>query len=157
MYNASQEVAERSLVIIDVADIIRSRTPNGGFVKFCNKQNCYVEIGDSRAREKVGNVLRQAMKNGKNQRTTLFSTDKSNKATKKKTTPDVVASCDHVCSSTIASAPHSGSVETFRLACAGRPSELIKAPVLDSTEFLMPSGETIPDLDVALEMIFDTF
>ena len=29
------------------------------FVKFCKEKNCYVEVGDTKAREKVGHALRE--------------------------------------------------------------------------------------------------
>jgi hypothetical protein len=55
---------DKSLLVISIVDTIRQLSPNGGFVKFCKKQNRYVEIGDNLAREKVGHALREIM-NGK--------------------------------------------------------------------------------------------
>jgi hypothetical protein len=61
--NAPTKV-DKSLLVISIVDTVRQLSPNGGFVRFCKKQGCYVEIGDNLAREKVGHALREIM-NGK--------------------------------------------------------------------------------------------
>lgn len=63
-YSQSLSRAEKSILIISVVGIIRSRSPEGGFVKFCPKNKCYFEIGDVRAREKVGHSFREAVSSG---------------------------------------------------------------------------------------------
>ena len=50
---------DKSMVVIEIVDEIRKLSPDAGFVKFCKKQDCYVEVGDKKAREKVGHALRE--------------------------------------------------------------------------------------------------
>lgn len=159
---------ERSLLIIEVVDLVRSRSPRGGFVKFCDKQNRHVEVGDARAREKVGHSLRQAINNMKDQDKqkprSIFATLKSNKSRGgETTTPTDAAFASNAAAATstevaaIASYAQQtrgdtgssssqrtgGLLEMFRsrLSFTRRTTneDLINAPILDSTEFQMPA------------------
>ena len=51
----------KSLIVTSIVDDIRSKTPNGGFVKYLDKAQCWVEIGDIMARDKVGHALRDCI------------------------------------------------------------------------------------------------
>lgn len=151
---------ERSLMIIEVVDLVRSRSPSGGFVKFCDKQNCYVEVGDARAREKVGHSLRQAINSNKNQEKQkpgrIFVGVKSNNKSWSETIEAAFASNAATPTEVAAIAPSipatrdntdnapsqstGGFLGMFRssLSFTRRTTteDLINAPILDSTEFL---------------------
>lgn len=60
-YNKCKSKVDKSLVVIEIVDMIRELSPNGGF---CKKTHTYVDVGDNLAREKVGHALREAL-NGK--------------------------------------------------------------------------------------------
>lgn len=49
---------DKSLAVITIVEKIRNLSPDGGFVKFCKTKNSYVEVGDQKAREKVGHYIR---------------------------------------------------------------------------------------------------
>jgi len=57
-YIKVEKRVDKSLVVISIMDKIRRLSPDGGFVRFCKEQKCYVEIGDSQVREKIGHDLR---------------------------------------------------------------------------------------------------
>lgn len=61
VYTRASTRAEKSVIIIRVVDIVRRRSPLGGFIRFCKKTKRYLEIGDARAREKVGHAFREAI------------------------------------------------------------------------------------------------
>lgn len=64
-YKESKSRVDKSLVVIAIVDMIRHQlSPNGRFVRFCKKNQCYIDIGDNLAREKVGHALRELI-NGK--------------------------------------------------------------------------------------------
>lgn len=58
-YNTCITKIDKSLAVIRIVDEIRQLSPQGGFVKFCKQKRCYVEVGDKKAREKVGHALRE--------------------------------------------------------------------------------------------------
>lgn len=51
----------KGAIVLSIVDIVRGSSPNGGFIDFCRKNKCYVEVGDSRARAKVRRVMREAI------------------------------------------------------------------------------------------------
>lgn len=53
------------MIIIIIVRTIREKSPNGGFVRYCKKNKGYVDIGDARAREKVGHAFRDAIAAGR--------------------------------------------------------------------------------------------
>lgn len=53
-YSTCKSKVDKSLVVIDMVAMIRELSPTGGFVRFCKKTNRFVDVGDSVAREKVG-------------------------------------------------------------------------------------------------------
>lgn len=61
-YTQAKSRAEKSMTIMSIVDQIRRQSPGGGgFIRFCQRNKCYFEIGDCRAREKVGHAFRIAM------------------------------------------------------------------------------------------------
>lgn len=65
LYTQAFTRAEKSMLIVSIVKYIREKSPNGGFVRFCKKSKCYVEIGDDKAREKVGHSFRDAISAGR--------------------------------------------------------------------------------------------
>jgi hypothetical protein len=69
-YNQAKTKMDKSLIVVEIVDSIRKRSPNGGFVKQVKakkgtqRSESWVEIGDALAREKVGHTLRDII-NGK--------------------------------------------------------------------------------------------
>lgn len=59
-YDAARTKLDKSLVVTSIVDLLRSKSPNGGFVRL--EGNQWYEIGDQLAREKVGHALRDAIK-----------------------------------------------------------------------------------------------
>lgn len=62
-YGQCQTKLEKSLAVITIVEEVRKLSPEGGFVKFCKAKNCYVEVGDIKAREKIGHALRELKSN----------------------------------------------------------------------------------------------
>lgn len=90
--------------MVALVDIIRDLSPAGGFVKFCNKKMCYVEIGDRGARQKVAHALRNAMleESSKKRRSSILD-----KRRKKSLTLKADESCRSEDSKLFASGTHS--------------------------------------------------
>ena len=70
-YNWATSKLDKSIIVIEIVDEIRSRTVNGGFIqqkKDPSDRNAkiWVEIGDTLARAKVGHALRDAMRSHDN-------------------------------------------------------------------------------------------
>lgn len=71
-YRRARSKLDKSLIVIEIVDCIRSNSPNGGFVKQIKPRGeasildgpHWVEVGDALAREKTGHALRDAV-NGK--------------------------------------------------------------------------------------------
>lgn len=76
---------DKSVAVIAIVDDIRKLSPNGGFIKFCKDKKCYVEVGDKRAKEKVGHALRELMvSNGKGGQPSTWKNVTKKVTTKKK-------------------------------------------------------------------------
>ena len=58
-YAKAQTKVEKSLLVSEVVDSVRGFSPNGGFVKKFGNRWC--EVGDSVAREKIGQCLRDQL------------------------------------------------------------------------------------------------
>lgn len=58
----------KTIAISAIIEKVRRLSPKGGFIKFHKKKDCWVEVGDRKAHEKVGHALREikyfAMNNG---------------------------------------------------------------------------------------------
>jgi hypothetical protein len=52
---------EKSIVVSNIVDAVRTSSPNGGFVKQDEVSGHWREVGDRLAREKVGQALRDAL------------------------------------------------------------------------------------------------
>lgn len=58
-YSLATNKVERSLIVSRIVDSVREFSPNGGFVKKFGSRYC--EVGDSVAREKIGQCLRDQL------------------------------------------------------------------------------------------------
>jgi hypothetical protein len=58
-YAQANTKVEKSVVVSEIADAVRGMSPQGGFVKKFG--NAWYEVGDSVAREKIGQCLRDAL------------------------------------------------------------------------------------------------
>lgn len=58
-YSQASSKLEKSLVVSDVVDAVRARSPMGGFVR--EIEGTWYEVGDSIAREKVGGSFREML------------------------------------------------------------------------------------------------
>jgi hypothetical protein len=58
-YAQAHNKVEKSLVVSEIVDAVRGMSPEGGFVKKFG--NAWYEVGDSVAREKIGQCLRDAL------------------------------------------------------------------------------------------------
>ena len=58
-YSQATSKVEKSLLVSEIVDSVREFTPNGGFVKKFGGR--YYEVGDSVAREKIGQCLRDQL------------------------------------------------------------------------------------------------
>lgn len=59
LYSQCHSRVDKCVLVGALAAVIREeRSPNGGFVKFCNRRRCFVEIGDRGSRQKVAHALR---------------------------------------------------------------------------------------------------
>lgn len=66
-YKRAKSKLDKSLIVIEIVDLVRSKSPSGGFVKkqkTAQGRTHWVEVGDAHAREKVGSAFRTAS-NGK--------------------------------------------------------------------------------------------
>lgn len=65
-YKRAESRLDKSLIVIEIVDLVRSKSPSGGFVKQKTAQGHthWVEVGDANAREKIGSAFRTAF-NGK--------------------------------------------------------------------------------------------
>ena len=82
LYVAARTKLEKTQVIASVVDKVRRDSPGGGFVKRDFHSGLWFEIGDDKARDKVGHAIRRAIEDGKKQ-----SKNKSSEAkTKMKST-----------------------------------------------------------------------
>lgn len=59
LYSQCQTKVDKSVLVLALVDVIRERSQGGGFIKFCHKRSCYIEIGDRGARQKVAHALRK--------------------------------------------------------------------------------------------------
>jgi hypothetical protein len=57
-YEAAGTKKKKSRVVIDIVDRIRNERPEGGFIRKDYDSGRWVEIGESKAREKVGHAIR---------------------------------------------------------------------------------------------------
>ena len=55
-YDSSVTKVERTSIVTDIVDYVRSHSPKGGFVKKDTETGRWYEVGDHIAREKVGQV-----------------------------------------------------------------------------------------------------
>lgn len=84
LYARAGTKLEKSLAVISIVGEIRELSPEGGFVKFNKQKNCYVEVGDQKAREKIGHALRELMNGRANARESTWKVAaKETKAPKK--------------------------------------------------------------------------
>jgi hypothetical protein len=58
-YAQANSKVEKSLVVSEIVDAVRGMSPQGGFIKKFG--NTWYEVGDSVAREKIGQCLRDAL------------------------------------------------------------------------------------------------
>ena len=75
-YHSATSKLDKSLIVIEIVDEIRSRTMNGGFIqqkKDPSDRNTKIwfEIGDTLARAKVGHALRDAVRSHGNNNTVV--------------------------------------------------------------------------------------
>ena len=61
VYSQCETKLDKSVLISALVEILRDRSPSGGFVKFSNAKMCYVRLKDRDARQKVAHALRNAM------------------------------------------------------------------------------------------------
>lgn len=79
LYAQCQTRVDKSVLVCSLVDIVRERSPGGGFVKFCHKRQCYVEIGDRPARQKVAHALRALNGSSEKMRTSVTNSKKTHK------------------------------------------------------------------------------
>ncbi|CAB9502990.1 Nitrilase family, member 2 [Seminavis robusta] len=60
-YSATKSKMEKTLIVTSIVDSVREASPSGGFVKQDPKTKSWYEVGDAVAREKVGQLLREAL------------------------------------------------------------------------------------------------
>ncbi|CAB9514806.1 Nitrilase family, member 2 [Seminavis robusta] len=60
-YSATKSKFEKTIIVSSIVDAVRGASSTGGFVKQNTKTKQWVEVGDSVAREKIGQLLREAM------------------------------------------------------------------------------------------------
>jgi hypothetical protein len=60
-YNAARSKVDKSAVLSDVVEQVRSASPNGGFVKLDVDTGRWYEVGDFLAREKTSQAFRDAL------------------------------------------------------------------------------------------------
>ena len=60
-YSAAKTKFDKSLIVSSIVDAVREAGQGGGFIKQDIKTQTWVEVGDDAAREKVGQMLREAM------------------------------------------------------------------------------------------------
>ena len=78
-YEAAKTKLEKSLIVVSILDAIREGSNNmGGFVKLDPITNCWFEVGDEVAREKIGQLFRLTLaKQNKAQRSNSSGNSKS--------------------------------------------------------------------------------
>lgn len=59
IYSKAETKVDKSLLVSEIVDSVRGMSPNGGFVKKFGNQ--WMEVGDSVAREKIGQCLRDQL------------------------------------------------------------------------------------------------
>lgn len=59
LYSQCQTKVDKSVLVLALVDVVRERSQGGGFIKFCHRRSCYIEIGDRGARQKVAHALRK--------------------------------------------------------------------------------------------------
>ena len=66
-YHQARSKLDKSIIVIEIVDEIRSRAPHGGFIQQrkdrSDGKKVWIEIGDTLARAKVGHALRDAVRN----------------------------------------------------------------------------------------------
>ena len=60
-YASCRSKIEKSLIVSEIVDTVRENSQMGGFVKRDRKTGAWFEVGDSVAREKVGQALRDSL------------------------------------------------------------------------------------------------
>lgn len=60
-YREATSKLEKSMIVMSVVDMVRSISPNGGFIKQDHKTGRWYQITDHMCREKVGQTLREAL------------------------------------------------------------------------------------------------
>ena len=61
-YASCKSKFEKSVIVSEIVDSVRENSPMGGFVKRDAKTGAWFEVGDSVAREKVGQALRESLR-----------------------------------------------------------------------------------------------
>ncbi|KAI2493033.1 adenylyl/guanylyl cyclase [Fragilaria crotonensis] len=65
-YHQARSRLDKSIIVIEIVDEIRSRSPHGGFIQQkkdrSDGRKVWIEIGDTMARAKVGHALRDAVR-----------------------------------------------------------------------------------------------
>lgn len=65
LYDAAKTKLEKTQVIASVVDKVRRDSPGGGFVKRDFQTGLWFEIGDDKARDKVGHAIRRSIEENK--------------------------------------------------------------------------------------------
>ncbi|CAB9502262.1 Nitrilase family, member 2 [Seminavis robusta] len=60
-YSAAKSKYDKTLIVSSIVDAVREAAQMGGFIKMDTKTKKWIEVGDDAAREKVGQLLREAM------------------------------------------------------------------------------------------------
>ena len=60
-YSESTSRAQKTAIVSEVVELVRQKSPGGGFVKYERKSNKWYEVGDHVAREKVSQAFRDML------------------------------------------------------------------------------------------------